>query len=321
MAEDERPGVVALEIEKLERRLSQNGSGGGKGDVEAPGVAEAGGGGASAVAAAPLSDTESPPVSEVLFRRRHTFAALGGMCITIQVRARPRRPPAAPACGARPPHVRGPCSTLLRCPARHAAVMSTACSTAPTQDLTYTVPSNAKRGEVATLLSDITGYFAPSRMSALMVGGAARMAAGGPAWRWHGSGMAVAWRRHGAGVAAGGCMAAAWRRHGSRRLHGDSGGAARGMRRPWLRVHGAHPRRRPPHHPSQGPSGSGKTTLLDLMAGRKTTGKTKGEILFAGNKPTRPFLRRYTGYVRRRGGGPRGGAGQGLRPRPPRCAG
>ncbi|GBF95048.1 P-loop containing nucleoside triphosphate hydrolase [Raphidocelis subcapitata] len=46
-----------------------------------------------------------------------------------------------------------------------------------------------------------------------------------------------------------------------------------------------------------GPSGSGKTTLLDLLAGRKTTGKAKGDILFAGNRPTRPFLRRYTGYV------------------------
>jgi ABC-type lipoprotein export system ATPase subunit len=46
-----------------------------------------------------------------------------------------------------------------------------------------------------------------------------------------------------------------------------------------------------------GPSGSGKTTLLDLLAGRKTVGKTEGSILFAGNKPTRPFLRRYTGYV------------------------
>ena len=48
---------------------------------------------------------------------------------------------------------------------------------------------------------------------------------------------------------------------------------------------------------SQGPSGSGKTTLLDLLAGRKTTGKATGDILFAGNRPTRPFLRRYTGYV------------------------
>ena len=27
-----------------------------------------------------------------------------------------------------------------------------------------------------------------------------------------------------------------------------------------------------------GPSGSGKTTLLDLMAGRKTTGRTEGEV-------------------------------------------
>jgi ABC-type proline/glycine betaine transport system ATPase subunit len=46
-----------------------------------------------------------------------------------------------------------------------------------------------------------------------------------------------------------------------------------------------------------GPSGSGKTTLLDLLAGRKTVGKMEGSILFAGNKATRPFLRRYTGYV------------------------
>ena len=27
-----------------------------------------------------------------------------------------------------------------------------------------------------------------------------------------------------------------------------------------------------------GPSGSGKTTLLDLLAGRKTTGETEGEV-------------------------------------------
>ena len=33
-----------------------------------------------------------------------------------------------------------------------------------------------------------------------------------------------------------------------------------------------------------GPSGSGKTTLLDVLAGRKTSGKTEGEVLFAGQK-------------------------------------
>ena len=40
-----------------------------------------------------------------------------------------------------------------------------------------------------------------------------------------------------------------------------------------------------PHHPQpsemtalMGPSGSGKTTLLDLLAGRKTTGTTEGEV-------------------------------------------
>lgn len=50
-------------------------------------------------------------------------------------------------------------------------------------------------------------------------------------------------------------------------------------------------------NPQMGPSGSSKTTLLDLLAGRKTVGRTEGSILVAGNKPTRPFLRRYTGYV------------------------
>lgn len=37
-------------------------------------------------------------------------------------------------------------------------------------------------------------------------------------------------------------------------------------------------------------------TLLDLLAGRKTVGKQDGDILFAGLKPSKPFLRRYTGY-------------------------
>ena len=46
-----------------------------------------------------------------------------------------------------------------------------------------------------------------------------------------------------------------------------------------------------------GPSGSGKTTLLDVLAGRKTAGTLKGEILFAAHEPTQMFLRRYTGYV------------------------
>ena len=46
-----------------------------------------------------------------------------------------------------------------------------------------------------------------------------------------------------------------------------------------------------------GPSGSGKTTLLDVLAGRKTTGRIDGSVLFEGVKPSRTFLRRYTGYV------------------------
>ena len=46
-----------------------------------------------------------------------------------------------------------------------------------------------------------------------------------------------------------------------------------------------------------GPSGSGKTTLLDVLAGRKTQGTIEGEVLFASQKPTINFIRRFTGYV------------------------
>lgn len=49
--------------------------------------------------------------------------------------------------------------------------------------------------------------------------------------------------------------------------------------------------------PQMGPSGSGKTTLLDVLAGRKTAGEILGSITFAGRKPSKMFLRRYTGYV------------------------
>lgn len=82
------------------------------------------------------------------------------------------------------------------------------------KDLTYSVPSREKRGEKAFLLKNVSGFFEPMQMAALM-----------------------------------------------------------------------------------GPSGSGKTTLLDVLAGRKTEGKTEGVIRFSGEKPTRAFLRRYTGYV------------------------
>lgn len=46
-----------------------------------------------------------------------------------------------------------------------------------------------------------------------------------------------------------------------------------------------------------GPSGSGKTTLLDLLAGRKNQGTIEGTYRFGPNKPSRQFLRKYTGYV------------------------
>ena len=35
----------------------------------------------------------------------------------------------------------------------------------------------------------------------------------------------------------------------------------------------------------------------DVLAGRKTVGTIKGVVVFAGHKPSRSFLRRYTGYV------------------------
>lgn len=46
-----------------------------------------------------------------------------------------------------------------------------------------------------------------------------------------------------------------------------------------------------------GPSGSGKTTLVDVLAGRKTQGKITGTMSYGGYKPTKQFLRKFTGYV------------------------
>ena len=40
---------------------------------------------------------------------------------------------------------------------------------------------------------------------------------------------------------------------------------------------------------------AGKSTFLDLLAGRKTVGEQRGDILFSGVRPTRGFLKRYTG--------------------------
>ena len=36
---------------------------------------------------------------------------------------------------------------------------------------------------------------------------------------------------------------------------------------------------------------------VDVLAGRKTVGTIKGTVMYAGHKPSRSFLRRYTGYV------------------------
>ena len=37
--------------------------------------------------------------------------------------------------------------------------------------------------------------------------------------------------------------------------------------------------------------------MADCLAGRKTVGKITGRILYAGQSPSRSFLRRFTGYV------------------------
>lgn len=46
-----------------------------------------------------------------------------------------------------------------------------------------------------------------------------------------------------------------------------------------------------------GVSGSGKSTLLDVLAGRKTAGTVKGQVLFNGKQPTRDDFRFTVGYV------------------------
>jgi ATP-binding cassette subfamily G (WHITE) protein 2 len=110
------------------------------------------------------------------------------------------------------------------------------------QSLTYAVPSNTVVGEQALLLNDVSGFFKPGEVTALV-----RRAP----------------------------------------VHMMTRYAAR-------RQTFAHAR---PRLTQMGPSGSGKTTLLDVLAGRKTVGTTTGTLLFSGQKPSRAFLRRFTGYV------------------------
>ena len=37
--------------------------------------------------------------------------------------------------------------------------------------------------------------------------------------------------------------------------------------------------------------------MLDILAGRKTVGEIRGTVRFSGQKATRAFLKRFTGYV------------------------
>lgn len=43
--------------------------------------------------------------------------------------------------------------------------------------------------------------------------------------------------------------------------------------------------------------------IADVLAGRKTVGRIDGTIAYGGHRPTRSFLRRYTGYVEQFGEG------------------
>jgi hypothetical protein len=47
-------------------------------------------------------------------------------------------------------------------------VLCCECSWLPRQDLTYTVNNAAKRGEKLALLRDVSGFFLPGQMSALV---------------------------------------------------------------------------------------------------------------------------------------------------------
>ena len=42
--------------------------------------------------------------------------------------------------------------------------------------------------------------------------------------------------------------------------------------------------------------------LADVLAGRKTAGELTGQVLVGGKRPSRMFMRRYTGYVEQFGG-------------------
>ncbi len=42
--------------------------------------------------------------------------------------------------------------------------------------------------------------------------------------------------------------------------------------------------------------------FADVLAGRKTAGELTGQVLVGGKRPSRMFMRRYTGYVEQFGG-------------------
>jgi hypothetical protein len=141
------------------------------------------------------------------------------------------------------------------------------------------VISAYNKKETLYLLKDITGYFRPGTMAALM-----GPSGSGKVWncveatqpqRTILAAPAASFRRQGSALLVHLCCA----KHCVSRMAqvSDSADSSDG--------------------PCSVPCCALQTTLLDLLAGRKTVGKTEGDILFAGNKPTRPFLRRYTGYV------------------------
>lgn len=151
----------------------------------------------------------------------------------------------------------------------------------PAQNVTYTVVNSANKKEKISLLQGVSGYFQPGQLNALM-------------------GEVVLWAScSGAGQAHSlECVPSAKYALDVRSVVGIPGLAYHRPAQGHCRPRGTTCRPTD-HTPSRhaGPSGSGKTTLLDVLAGRKTTGKQEGAVLYGGVQPSGPFLRRYTGYV------------------------
>lgn len=100
-------------------------------------------------------ESESPPV-----KRGYTFGeSSGGMPITIQVHRHPAAQAVAEAI----------CSSYSLCGAGAQLLLCGAANCCRMQDLNYTViNAHTKQKETLYLLKDVTGYFKPGQMAALV---------------------------------------------------------------------------------------------------------------------------------------------------------